>query len=179
MVMLDNKPIVLLGFMGSGKSTLGKKLAGLIGWTFIDLDRFLEAQEGRSIPEIFDKSGEAYFRTIETVALEKALNSSFTVISIGGGAPCSSKNMELIKLRALSIYLKVTVPQLCFRLAYTSTPRPLLQGKSEVEKESFITELLGKREPYYLQSDMIIESDSISAEMILTRLELKTGKVEF
>jgi shikimate kinase len=173
MVTIDNKPIVLLGFMGSGKSTLGKKLAGLIGWTFIDLDRFIETQEGSLIPEIFDKAGEAFFRTLETEALQKVLNSSFTVIAIGGGAPCNAKNMELIKTKAQSVYLKVSVPQLCYRLVHTSTPRPLLQGKSEAEIERFIAELLDNREPYYLQSDTIIESDFISPEMIQSRLNLQ------
>jgi shikimate kinase len=174
MVIPIDKPIVLLGFMGSGKTTLGKQLALSLGWTFIDLDRFIEAEENRTIPEIFEKEGEATFRKIESNALKKALNYPHQVIALGGGAPCHPGNLQLIREKSVSIYLKISETQLLHRLAWSSTPRPLLNGKSESETQFYITDLLVTREPYYLQADIIIESDAISVEMILSQLKSGT-----
>ncbi len=168
--MVSSKPVVLLGFMGSGKSTLGKQLAALLGWDFIDLDRFIETLENRTIPEIFSQDGEAAFRRSESFALQKVLSYKNKVIAIGGGAPCQPENLKLIKEKSLSVYLKISKAQLSIRLAYSNTPRPLLNGKSESETQTFITDLLSARESHYSQADIIIESDSISAEMILSRL---------
>jgi len=170
MVTSEDKPIVLLGFMGSGKSTLGKQLAESLGWIFIDLDRFIEAEQNRTIPEIFEQDGEATFRKLESKALNKVLNYSHQVIAMGGGASCHPGNLQLIKEKSLSVYLKISEPQLLYRLSWTSTPRPLLNGKSVSEIQSFITDLLANREPFYLQADIIIESDEITAGMILSHL---------
>lgn len=166
MVVDFNKPIVLLGFMGSGKSTLGKQLAASLGWIFMDLDRFIETEENRTISEIFEKNGEAFFRNLESKALTRLLSHSHQVIAIGGGAPCSQENLKVIKEKSLSVYLKVSEPQLLHRLANSSTSRPLLNGKSESETQIFIADLLSAREPWYLQADVIMESDEITAEMI-------------
>ncbi|TSA33985.1 MAG: shikimate kinase [Porphyromonadaceae bacterium] len=174
MVIPIDKPIVLLGFMGSGKSTLGKQLAASLGWTFTDLDCFIEAEENRTIPEIFEQDGEATFRMLESNALKKVLNQSHQVIAIGGGAPCHPGNLQLIREKSLSIYLKISETQLLHRLAWSSTPRPLLNGKSESEIQSFITDLLVTREPYYLKADIIIESDAITTGIILSKLEKET-----
>ena len=99
--MVSSKPVVLLGFMGSGKSTLGKQLAALLGWDFIDLDRFIETLENRTIPEIFSQDGEAAFRRSESFALQKVLSYKNKVIAIGGGAPCQPENLKLIKEKSL------------------------------------------------------------------------------
>jgi len=170
MVAEVDKPIVLLGFMGSGKTTLGKQLAASLGWIFTDLDRFIEAAENRTLSDIFEKDGEAAFRKLESDALKKVLNYEHQVIAIGGGAPCSPANLRLINEKSLSVYLKVSKPQLLHRLTYSSTPRPLLKGKSESETQNFITDLLAAREPFYLQADVIIESDEITARMIVLHL---------
>ncbi len=167
---LPVKPVVLLGFMGSGKSTLGKQLAALLGWDFIDLDRFIETHENRSIPEIFNQDGEATFRKIESIALQKVLAYNCQVIALGGGAPCQPENLKLIKEKSLSVYLKISETQLFIRLAYSNTPRPLLNGKSESETQTFIADLLTAREPFYDQADIIIESDTITPEMVLSKL---------
>lgn len=172
MVTPADKPIILLGFMSSGKSTLGKQLAVLLSWDFIDLDRFIEATENRSIPEIFKQDGEAAFRKIESIALEKVLTYSCQVIAIGGGAPCLPENLQLIKEKSLSVYLKTSEAQLAVRLTYSNTPRPLLNGKSESETQTLIADLLAAREPFYCQADIIIESDAITAEMILQTINL-------
>jgi shikimate kinase len=171
MVMLSDKPIVLMGFMGSGKTTLGKQLAALLGFTFIDLDRFIETEENRTISEIFERDGEVAFRRLESNALNRILNHPNQVISIGGGAPCQPGNMDLIRGKSLSVYLKVSEPELLQRLARSSTSRPLLSGKSESEMQSVICTLLESRESYYRQAHIIMESDAISPSMILSELE--------
>ena len=170
MVAKVDKPVVLLGFMGSGKTTLGKQLAASLGWMFTDLDRFVEAAHDRTIPDIFEKEGEAAFRKLESDALKKVLNYPHQVVAIGGGAPCSPDNLRLINEKSLSIYLKVSEPQLLHRLSYSSTPRPLLKGKSESETQALIRKLLATREPFYLQADVIIESDDITVAMIASHL---------
>jgi shikimate kinase len=171
MVIPSKKSIVLLGFMGSGKSTLGKQLALSLGWTFTDLDRFIETEENRTIPDLFEKEGEDVFRKLETHALKRVLAYSNQVISIGGGAPCTPSNMELIKEKSISIYLKISEQQLLKRLGNSSVTRPLLKGKADNELQQLIARLLVSREPYYLQADIILESDDINTGMILDRLE--------
>jgi shikimate kinase len=173
MVTAGEKPVVLMGFMGSGKSTLGKQLASIMGWSFTDLDRSIENQEKRSIPQIFEQEGEPAFRKLESALLKKNLEKKNCIIAIGGGAPCQPGNIELIREKSVSVYLKVSIPQLVSRLASSATPRPLLKGKSAPEIRIFITELLKAREPYYNQADIILESDEITAGRIL--LELKKG----
>lgn len=156
--------------MGSGKTTLGKQLAALLGWIFIDLDRYIETGGNRSIPEIFEKDGEATFRKLESNALKEVLKYPRQVIAIGGGAPCNPANMELIKNHSTSIYLKISEGELLQRLSTSLTNRPLLKGKIESETQTLIRELLAAREPFYNQADIIIESDAITAEMILSKL---------
>ncbi|MCX6223497.1 MAG: shikimate kinase, partial [Bacteroidia bacterium] len=145
-------------------------LAASLGLTFIDLDRFIETEENRTIPEIFEKDGEAGFRKIESNALNRLLNHRHQVIAIGGGTPCNPENLQIIKEKSLSIYLKISEPQLLHRLIHSSTTRPLLKGKSEYETQSYISDLLAIREPFYLQADIIIESDEITTGMILSHL---------
>jgi shikimate kinase len=171
MVVIPNKPIVLLGFMGSGKSTLGKQLSTLLGWVFVDLDRFVETSEKRTIPDIFEKDGEQVFRRLESNALKDVLKYPNQVIAIGGGTPCQPENLNLIKEKSVSVYLKISDSQLATRLTNSTNQRPLLKGKSESEINISIRDLLAAREPFYNQADIIIESDVITAEMI--RLFLK------
>lgn len=165
-----------MGFMGCGKTTLGKQLAASLGFTFIDLDRFIETVENRTISDIFEKDGEAAFRRIESNALSRIVSHPYQVLAIGGGAPCQPGNLHLIKEKSLSVYLKISESQLLLRLARSSTSRPLLSGKSESEIQEVIAGLMMKREQFYLQADIIIKSDAITPEMILSRLEERDSK---
>jgi len=158
--------------MGSGKSTLGKQLAMALGRIFTDLDRFIEVEENRTITDIFNKEGEAFFRKLETNALSRTLSYPNQVIAIGGGTPCFPQNLKLIQEKAISIYLKISESELLKRIAHSATQRPLLQGKSETEMQSFINDLLKGREGYYNQADILMESDSIDIQMIVSRLDL-------
>jgi shikimate kinase len=173
MVTQWSKPVVLLGFMGSGKSTLGKQLAILLESVFIDLDNFIETRECRSIPDIFEKSGEETFRNLEAKALKEVLQYPRQVVAIGGGTPCHLGNLDIIRKNSVSVYLKVSEVELCRRLITSPSQRPLLKGKTADETLDFITRVLRERELFYGEADLVIESDSITAEMIFNRLESK------
>ena len=110
--MTKHKRIYIIGFMGSGKTTAGKKLAAALKWSFIDLDLEIEKSQGKSISEIFSGPGEQLFRQIESETLHSLHIESDTVISIGGGTPCFCGNMDFMKKNGLVIYLRMTPVQL-------------------------------------------------------------------
>lgn len=171
MVTLPDKPIVLLGFMGSGKSTLGRQLAHQLKLEFIDLDRQVEIKAGLSIPEIFTHLGEKKFREIESQVLREVLEGESGIIAIGGGTPCNELNIRVIKQNSVSVYLKISATELTRRLASSPTPRPLLEGKTQEEAAKFIADLLHQRETYYNQANLILESDTITPDQLLNALK--------
>lgn len=163
--------------MGSGKSTIGKLLAGKRGCNFKDLDEVLEQKVKTSISEIFSKKGEIYFRKLERTLLEELLfENENLVISLGGGTPCYGDNMELVKRNenSTSIYLKMSVQKLTDRLYTERSHRPLishLENKNELEE--FIRKHLFERGFYYNQSDLIINCDDKTPEEITDEIEGK------
>jgi shikimate kinase len=169
--------IVLIGFMGSGKSTIGKLLAKTLNMEFIDMDLYIEKQQKCTIKEIFANKGEPYFRKIESDALLQILSRSKKyVVATGGGAPCNLDNMNLIKSNSLSVYLKVGRKRLVERLL-NDTERPLLQNKTSKELLSFVKTTLGDREKYYSQSDIRIRAIDSPEKLTerLTNFILKTN----
>ncbi len=153
--------IFLLGFMGSGKSTIGKSLAITLGYNFIDLDHYIENQEGRSVSEIFAAKGEDHFRELETRYLkELALSEANTVLSLGGGTPCFNNNMKLANSLGITVYLQTGNDELYDRLKDQTANRPLLSGKNEEELKGFITGKVHEREPFYNQSKIIFLTDN-------------------
>ena len=153
--------IILCGFMGSGKSTVGKKLAKSIGYTFIDLDDYIEKQRNMSITDIFSKYGEENFRESETQSVKDISKLTNQVISLGGGTVLNPLNVEILKQYGKIFLLNVSPECVYERLKYDNK-RPLLQTDDKLKK---ITELLEKRMPIYKQSaDFIIETDNKSAE---------------
>lgn len=163
--------IFLIGFMGSGKSTLGKKLAKKLNFLFLDLDQLIEKQEHGTIADIFNKKGEEYFRTLETTILKITIdkNQSF-VLSLGGGTPCFNNNMELINQSGKSIYLKYNAGILTSRLLTAKQQRPLIAGKNEEELKQFVLDLLTQREPFYNQSKLVVEGNNIRTDTIVKNL---------
>jgi shikimate kinase len=159
--------IFLIGFMGAGKSSLGKKLAKKMNFHFLDLDRQLEKENGESIPQIFENFGETYFRELEKKWLERFNEQGF-VIALGGGTPCFYNNMELIHQKGISLYLSCPVPVLASRLQNAKTVRPLIESikDDEILLNSFITKNLAERECYYNQADLIIEGANLNAKKI-------------
>jgi shikimate kinase len=155
--------IYIIGFMGSGKTTAGEKLASLLGWSFIDLDKKIEEYEGKSIPEIFSENGEEYFRITESRLLKKLDVGNNTVISTGGGTPCYSNNMDIMLESGLTIYLKLTPLQLRSRLSESKGDRPLIKDLDHEMLLSFINEKLSAREKYYKRS--VITADGIDLDI--------------
>jgi shikimate kinase len=141
--------LYIVGFMGSGKSTLGARLAGMLGWKFIDLDKCIEEAAGMSIPDIFASEGESSFRDIESRTLRAFGNAMHVVISTGGGTPCHEANMDFMISSGLTLYLEMTPGQLKSRVAGTGNIRPLIRNVAENELSGFIRDKLSQREEYY------------------------------
>ena len=166
--MISDKKIFLLGFMGSGKSTLGKKLAKKLEVSFFDLDNEIEKEAGITVFQIFEEKGEAYFRLLEQQILKQLIaTDSVAVIALGGGTPCFYDNMKLVNEAGTSVYIKYNAGILCSRLINAKTARPLIQNKSEQELKTFIENSLSERERFYLQSKFIVEGNNIKVEDLL------------
>jgi shikimate kinase len=154
--------ITIMGFMGSGKSTMGKLLAREWDFEFLDLDHVIESKYHLTIPRIFEKYGEAGFRKLESETLIEVIeNQKKCVLSLGGGTPCFENNLLEIKKSTTSIYLKITPSELTNRLLRSPNPRPLVQNKSDIELRDYIKAELERREKFYDQADHVIASDCI------------------
>jgi len=160
--------LILLGYMGAGKSTIGRLLAKEMGSFFLDLDQMLVEQEGKSIPEIFESNGEIYFRKAEHLLLKDTLSlRSNIVLSLGGGTPCYANNHLLYQRDDCnSVYLKASISTLQTRLDQDSTQRPLIGHLSLLEREEFIAKQLFERSFYYNQAQNILVVDGKSPEDI-------------
>lgn len=158
--------IVLIGYMGSGKSTSGDLLAKNLKVDFIDLDTYITKKYNQSISEIFENEGEEKFRELESTYLKEVLKKNDVVIAVGGGTPCFNNNMMLIKQQAISVYIKMDAKSLTKRLLLSKTPRPLIKGKSEKELLEFIQTNLNKREPYYQQATYTIDPEQKSVDQL-------------
>lgn len=156
--------VFLIGFMGSGKSTLGRQLARKLGLEFVDQDEYIEKKAGLTIAEYFTQFGESAFRKFEHECLKELLLIDNTVISTGGGAPCFYNNIDLMNQHGIAIYLKLKPETLKSRLKHAQTERPLIKDKSEEELLDFIKKKLTEREPYYLKAKHIIESMDLKSE---------------
>ncbi len=161
---MNNESIVLIGFMGSGKTTLGKWIAREHGYTFLDTDDMIEEGQQRSINDIFAKEGEEYFRDLETDMIRSlADRDDKVVISVGGGLPVREVNRELMRHVGKVVYLRTTVDELEKRLK-GDTKRPLLAGGNVREK---IISLMDKREALYLDAaDIVVDTTGKRFEQI-------------
>ena len=160
--MAINKKIVLLGYMGSGKSTTAKLLSKKLDIMNVDLDNYIEKKENKSISNIFQISGELFFRRIENKYLRDLLDSdNYKIISIGGGTPCYSDNIELIiKSKCIIFYLRANVDTLVDRLFNEKDKRPLISRiKSKKDLKTFISKHLFERNQFYLKSNFVIDVD--------------------
>ena len=166
--------IYLTGFMTSGKSTLGKIIANVLGWNFFDLDKEIEKDEGKKVTKIFEESGEEYFRTVEKEKLKNLSTSIDTIISLGGGTLINDENLELIKNTGLLIYLRVN-PDIIYTRIKKKTDRPLVKEfvLGDYSKEKFINKIktmLDAREVYYKKADLIFEVDNSPIGLTVDRL---------
>lgn len=143
------KRIILIGYMGAGKTTVGRALAKELGLSFYDLDWYIENRRRKKIPQIFSEQGEEGFRQIEYNMLHEVAEFEDVVLSCGGGTPCFFDNMDYMNQQAQVVYLRCEPEVLQAHLAMSRTERPLLKGKSETELIDFIREQLATRETYY------------------------------
>jgi len=156
--------VVLMGYMGSGKSTIGRELAIVLNYNFLDLDDYIVSKEKVSISNLFKDRGEIYFRKKETNYLGELINSSENlVLALGGGTPCYGNNIDLVKdsKNVTSFYLKLSIPSLAKRLLNEKEKRPLIRHlNSEEQLLEFIGKHLLERVQYYSQAQYIINTDA-------------------
>jgi shikimate kinase len=167
-MMLKSHIIYIIGFMGSGKTTTGKKLASLLGWSFVDLDKVIEKHTGKTIPEIFSQNGEDYFREIETRLLRTLKSDTNIVISTGGGTPCYSDNMDFMLENGLTLYLKLTPGELKSRLSESKGARPLIKDLDKEKLQPFIEEKLADREKFYDRSDITFKGIDVDINLLFS-----------
>lgn len=160
--------IVLIGYMGSGKSAVGKVLAEKLSFKFADMDDYIEEKEQKTIPEIFRDRGEIYFRKAESRYVREMLSGARdTVVSLGGGTPCYGDNMDRIKELADRVFfLKASIGELTARLGREKDHRPLIKHLSDDELEEFIRKHLFERNFYYLKADRTVNVDGRTIERI-------------
>jgi shikimate kinase len=166
--------IVLLGYMASGKSTIGREISKKLDMKFIDLDDYISKREKRSISEIFKVEGEIYFRKIESSYLGEILNSKDSfILSLGGGTPCYSNNMELIlNSEASSIYIKADIKTLASRLTAEKNKRPLVADLEDDKLIEFVAKHLFERRFFYEQASITVHTEDKSIEEIITEIRI-------
>lgn len=162
--------IILLGYMGSGKTVVGRALSGTIGLPFLDLDEQISAKEEKSISEIFETKGEIYFRKREAEVLQDLMQlPEDFILALGGGTPCYGNNLALLKdqKEVILVYLKTSLQELLKRLSGEREQRPLISHLNSAELlEDFIRKHLFERTYYYNQSDLVISTDGKTSEVI-------------
>lgn len=144
--------IIIVGYMGAGKTTVGKALARELGLQFYDLDWYIESRQHKTVPQIFAERGEDGFRRIEHNMLHEVAEFEDVVISCGGGTPCFFDNIDYMNAQGDVVYLKADPEVLYRHLLMGKTERPLLKGKSQEELVAFIKEQLARREPFYTKA---------------------------
>ncbi|MDY5869594.1 MAG: shikimate kinase [Suilimivivens sp.] len=169
--MKDN--IILIGFMGCGKSSVGIRLSYQLRRTMIDTDKWIEQRQKKTISQIFQESGEEAFRQMETECLKELIRTADRqIISVGGGLPMREENHELLKELGRVFYLKVT-PETVYERVKNDTTRPLLQVEDPMER---IRTLMEKRAPVYEAcADVILEASDLTLEEITEKIE-RNGK---
>ncbi len=169
------KKIILLGYMGSGKTVVASKLSKVFKKKHLDLDVLIETQQGLSISLIFKNKGELYFRKLEHVFFKELIESDDEfILSLGGGTPCYANNHLLLQNKedVVSIYLKTSVEELCRRLVKEQSTRPIIAQMNKEELKEFIAKHLFDRNYYYHQAKHVVLTDGKSTEEIVKEIQL-------
>ena len=166
------KKVVFIGYMGSGKSIVAKKIAAKLGFSCLDLDEMIEKKSGMAIDKIFSAKGEIYFRKLEHELFLEALNNEEnSIISTGGGTPCYFNNHELLNgENVTSIYLRASIDTLVTRLNTEKQKRPLVANLGDDEVKDFIAKHLFDRSFYYNQATIKVDVDDKSIATIVTEI---------
>ena len=149
--------VILVGYMGSGKPTVGRQLANALGVQFYDLDWYIETRFHKRVAEIFAEKGEEGFRDMERRMLHEVAEFEDVVLSCGGGTPCFFDNMDYMNSLGETLYLKASPEVLAQHLRMGRTERPLIKGKTPEELEQYIKESLAAREPFYSKAKHIVD----------------------
>lgn len=162
------KNIILIGFMGSGKSSVSNHLSYLLKLNEIDTDKYIETQEKMSIPEIFSQKGEEYFRDLETKLLTDLQNKNSLIISCGGGMPLREENQKLLKTLG-TVFLLTASPKTTFNRVKNNNNRPLLNNNMNLE---YITKMIESRKDKYLKTaDFVIDTDNKTISEICNEIK--------
>lgn len=158
------RPVFLIGYMGSGKSTLGRFVSQLTGLRFIDLDTYIEERYHMSVKQIFAAYGEAGFREREQAMLREVSDFEDTIIACGGGTPCFFDNMDIMNACGTTVFLDTGIDRLHQRLMRGRHKRPLIAEMDSEQLRNFIIESLAKREPFYSKAAVRFKSDLLDNE---------------
>ena len=166
------KPLFLVGYMGCGKSTLGRKLARRLGVDFIDTDALVEEREGASVADVFRYEGEERFREAERRVLDEVIaGASFAVVSTGGGLPTWRDNMPCMNAVGYTVYLRRSPEQIARRLSpYGRRKRPRLQGLDDEQLVAFMRGDMAAREPFYAQAALVVDCDPMSDDELVEHI---------
>lgn len=170
--------IFLVGYMGCGKSTLGRRLARRLGVPFVDTDSRVEEREGASVSDLFRYEGEQRFREIEREVLDAAIaGNDSAVISTGGGLPVWGDNMARMNAAGCTVYLCRSAENIAGRLSpYGRRKRPRLQGLNDEELVAFMTRDMASREPFYSRAKLILACDSLPDDELVERIVAYAGR---
>lgn len=172
------KRIIIIGYMGSGKTTVGHALSQELGLPFYDLDWYIETRMHRTVKQIFDEKGEEGFRKIEYNLLHEVAEFEDVIISCGGGTPCFFDNIDYINRQGETVYLKCTTDVLYKHLKMGKTVRPLLLNKTPDEVKTFIEAQLKQREPFYAKAKHIVDVSLMdNKEKIKTTVDAIRGEL--
>jgi len=163
--------IFLIGFMGSGKTTVGSQLARKLAYDFVDMDQMIEDTAGMSVPEIFGELGEEVFRSWEHKILLELCQKERVVVATGGGASCHGTMMSTMNANGVTVYIKLSPSILKDRLTRSRIERPLIRGKSEPELLQYIRTTLEAREVFYNQANYIVDGDKLDPENLAKHLK--------
>lgn len=159
--------VFLIGFMASGKSSIGKKLAAKINKPFVDLDNYIEEKFNSTIPFLMNKRGEDEFRRIENQALHEVIKKNkYIVVSTGGGTPCFYDNMEVMNNSGITVYLEVDLSTLVSRLMLSKKDRPLILGKSKEDLTVYVKDLMDMRKIHYKQAHYKVNGKNLNVSSL-------------
>ena len=171
------KRIFLIGYMGAGKTTVGRILARRLGLSFIDLDCYIENRYQKTVGQLFAEKGEAGFREIERALLHEVSEFENVLVATGGGAPCFFDNMDYMNGKGVCVYLKVSPDELAKRLETARQSRPLLKDKTPAELRDFIAGALRLREVHYRKANVVFGAEQMDDEHDLQKIAEQLEKI--
>lgn len=169
--------IFLTGYMGAGKTTLGRDLSDFLGLSFIDLDVFIEERFHKTIRQIFAERGEEAFRELERRMLHEVAEFEDVIVSTGGGTPCFFDNMSFMNSCGQTVYLRVSIDELAARLEMARQTRPVLQNRTGEALKAFIRESLESRLPFYEQARFIFDAETMDTHDDVRKLSERLAQI--